>query len=887
MAEVEPISNGLINTVSVRFRSHWRRFSATGLAIALAAVALACSTASPTATPNPTASSTEAAATAVPTPAPTLRPTATLTPLPTTTSTPTPAVTFTPTVAASATPLPIASSTPHPAGSGDAISAFPVLERFAVPLPTPPVPPPVPEGPFPVPTPKPPASANLAPHSVGDGFGITLSGADGNGVFHPEDIKISWWVANVGNALADEEFSIDVRFDGMILAQWKADTLARNSFIFVEERADLFRNVPVTAGMHTVELVIDSLDQIDETNELDNVVTNSILMAGTDVVSGPAELLPNLVPAPFEGKSEPIFVSSHPEDPLSGKLSVDVASYLAIGSANDSIHYINGGVEVDLYFDDLLVRRLVWEDISASGLVQFDAGDLRDLIDVSAGPHTLRLVVDPLNRVPESDETDNEYQVQLVWGVGSAPPAYESTSSEPPVREPTTRANLMPFRPFGWDAAITAAPIPANGPVGKDGWLNSSEAARIDFSFTNASRFSLPLTDELRADVLLDGELVERISFNSGSSNVGSIWSENTILMINTVPPGEHTVRVVLDPEGLFEELNEADNVFERTFTWHEGPPLESAEPFAMPEHEIRNALSPLFGELRFQTQPVLGPGAGERDWTPEIAAAGRAIYFLLTGRDVYEEGYVIHFLPPDEFRSNSLATCMSRWITMSEREYQENFDRCTSSSGEIGFKTRSNGQIHLFVDMGLSPLDALGTYLHELGHGLQDLANPAQTELRSSTGKRGLFEAQAQIFEAAGWRSAEEFMGERLSLFPDVRAARDRFEFLHELRLNRDTEHDVGYRLLWAQALSTDGDINVANELQIQGILSSASAMDLYTFLVGIKPEDVDTWAFETLARTELLEEFKQIASRRFIQELPSEQTGHPALQDSMWLAP
>ena len=854
----------------------------------------ACSNSTPTVLPDPThtppagvATPTQVTGPATPTAGTIPSPQPTTVPTPTSGSSDIPSPTPQMPAASTPTPTPFPSPTPtpHPGADGEAISAFPVLERFNVPADPQPVPPPVPEGPFPTPPPAPAGNVNLTPHSVGNGFGLTLSGADGSGVFDPESIEISWWVANVGPLATSEQFNIEVRFDGVVLAQWTAQGLARDAFIFIEDRPGLFAGVPVSPGMHTVELVIDPLNQINETNELDNVVVNEVMMSGTTVTELPTELLPNLIPAPFEGKLEPLFVSSHEGDPLSGKLSVDAPTYLALGAANRSIQYVEGQVEVDLYFDDLLVRRLTWDDVPAIGSLRFESEDIRDLIDISAGPHMLRVLVDPLNRIQESDETDNEYEIELVWGTGTPPPAEEPFQLKTPEREPTTHANLMPYRPFGWDAAITAAPIPASGPQGKDGWLNSSQAARINFSFTNASRFSISLTDQLKADVLLDGQLMQRIQFHSGSSNEGSRWSDDVILMIGEVPPGEHTVRIVLDPEGLIDELSEADNVYERTFTWHEGRDPGLDEPFSMSGEEIQDALEPLFGEMRREVGPAFNPDG--RDWTGEIVAAGRAAYYLLTGRDVHEEGYVIHFLPPEQFDENSVATCMSSWITMTESEYEERFERCTTGRGEVGFKTRSNGQIHIFVDLGLSPLDALGTYLHELGHGLQDLINPAQTELRPSSGSRGLFEAQAQIFEAAGWRAIEEFMEESLSLFPDVESARERFEFLFDLRRNRGTEHDIGYRLLWSQALSAGAGTEFSGELRSNGKLSSESAYEMFNFLVTIAALNVETWAIETLSRTSLMTEFQQIASQRFVQGLGNEETGHPALQDSTWLAP
>lgn len=750
-----------------------------------------------------------------------------------------------------------------------------------------PIPPRVPQGPFPEPTPKPQPIWNLSP--APGVLGLLFEGMNpGSNFGAPEDIVVSWQVRNSGQNDITDPFSVELRMEDAVLAQWRVDRLPRQTFVFVEQVEGLFAGFDIVASEFHVSLVIDPLNEINETNELDNTVLRTLgLFDSQSVPAVPPELLPNFAPVPVEGKVEPIFVSSHADDPLSGKLSVDRPSVIEVRAGNRSIHYIDQEFDLDLYFDDMLLRRLTWEDVGAGRATQFSADDLRDLVDISPGPHTLRIVADPLNRIRESDETDNEYEIELVWGVGEVDPPDEPFVIEPPDREPTTRANLMPYRRFGWDAAIAISTDADLLPEGSDGHLEVSKAARIDFGFTNESRFSLPLTSQLTADVLLDGELVERRRFSSGSSNVGAIWTDSVILPGNTVSAGEHTVRVVLDPDNLFDELAETDNVFERTFTWHEGPGPDTAAHFDMSDQGITEALEPLFGELRREVRPVLGPGSGERDWTPEIRDAGRAIYFLLTGRDVDAEGYELHFLGPDQFRNGAVATCMSDWVTMSVSEYEEAFEICTRDRGEIGFKTRANGQVHIFVDLGLSPLDALGTYLHELGHGLQDLVNPEQSELPVTINTRGLFEAQAQAFEAAGWRAAEEFMGERLGLFPDVPAARDRFDLLFEIRRNRGTEHDIGYRMLWTQALSFGPGFGITERLRTDGQLDADHTLSLFDMLVNLPARDVETWADAMLARADLMDEYQQIASQRFVVGLDAASTGHTALQEAMWLAP
>ncbi|MBT3995933.1 MAG: hypothetical protein HOF01_09050 [Chloroflexi bacterium] len=115
---------------------------------------------------------------------------------------------------------------------------------------------------------------------------------------------------------------------------------------------------------------------------------------------------------------------------------------------------------------------------------------------------------------------------------------------------------------------------------------------------------------------------------------------------------------------------------------------------------------------------------------------------------------------------------------------YVNNFGFCSDFRGEIGFKYRLDGKVHVYVDMQESPIQALGTYFHELGHAYQDFQNPDQKivdrdDERKYATLRGLYEAQAQAFEAAAMRTIESYLGISLMKFDDNLAMRNFVEFL------------------------------------------------------------------------------------------------------------
>jgi hypothetical protein len=672
--------------------------------------------------------------------------------------------------------------------------------------------------------------------------------------------------------------------------RWTTHGLSPNWSVHVENAAGVLSGIRPSAGPHVISLVIDPTNRVPEVVTRDNRLELPVNFIESPAMDIPEELLPNLAVVPVTGKDDPIFASSYPSDPLSGKLSVDHPSYVSYAGRNESIQYVSQTLDIHLYVDDVLADIAHWDGLAPTSNAVGEVDDLRNLVDISPGRHTLKLVIDPLDRVPESNESDNIYEAEFVWGIGEPAPAATPFALAAPERTFPTLPNLTPYRPYGWDAAITIRQFEGLSDeidAGKDTeWFDATRSYSIDFSFTNASPIASPPGSEFDIAVLVDGIQIKKLAITPGTNNAGALWTPS----IEEVPPvglaGEHTVRIVLDTGEQVDEFNEDDNIFERTFTFHLGPSPALSEPFSMSEQEISAGLAPLLGEMMQQVKPMIGVNAGDRDWSPEILAAAQTIYYLVTDTDINAEGYVIRLLPHDEFITTYVQSCMSEWMTMTDEEYAQRFDSCISKR-LLGFKTRFAGQIYLYIDAERSPADVLGTLMHEIGHGLQDLRNPGQTTMRPTRYSQGLKEAQAEIFEAACWRTAEHYLGVSLSQFPDLEQSRSRLQFLFANRKDLETEHDMGYVLLWVQALTDTPTLKLADSLRANGILSAEQALELYDYLVSITPFRIDAWAANLLSKDTLIIEFEQIAQTRLVKDLPLELTAHPALQDSAWTAP
>ncbi len=120
------------------------------------------------------------------------------------------------------------------------------------------------------------------------------------------------------------------------------------------------------------------------------------------------------------------------------------------------------------------------------------------------------------------------------------------------------------------------------------------------------------------------------------------------------------------------------------------------------------------------------------------------------------------------------------------------------------GFKTRSEGRVALVVDADHNVAEVLNALAHEIGHMLQDLLEPGQSEAPSSYFLQAIREAQAQQFQRVFWLTLEEFTGQNLTMYPDYdafhRLVDRRFDFWRK-DINND-EHSLGRLLQWLVVL-------------------------------------------------------------------------------------
>jgi hypothetical protein len=502
----------------------------------------------------------------------------------------------------------------------------------------------------------------------------------------------------------------------------------------------------------------------------------------------------------------------------------------------------------------------------------------------------MKLIADATGIVAESDESDNTYEIELVWGADT-PLVKPVPLPIPgaPERSPQTLANLAGFVRYGWDAAISVRRAAENLPEGQDGSVWTSEATLVSYSVRNMSWVSTPGFGSFRVDVFVDDDEVGSMSFSAGFDS-GAIWSGEIEIPANRFAPGQHLVKIVIDAGQAIAEFDETDNSIARWIEWLPGtPPVETPGGFVLSTEQIDELLAPML-EVAFidQIRTVEASSLDATDWVPTIKAAGKAGYYLLTGRDLDAERIVPHFVPHDQFLAALFSSCMADYQLMIDFVYASKFTSCHDLSA-IGFEKRIDGSNHVYIDLNESPVQTLNTYLHELGHALQDLENPALTAAPRTQNLRALAEAQAQIFEAAALRAIEEHTGIQLMNYPDIEPVRDSAVFIlnNANNLAGSVDHSLGLKMLWMESLANTSGLGTNTELLNNKRLSSSTAKSLYDYLVALQPSEVNQWVADIFAVPAYADQFIAISMSRLEADLPKSSWSNPTLREPAFLVP
>ena len=191
-------------------------------------------------------------------------------------------------------------------------------------------------------------------------------------------------------------------------------------------------------------------------------------------------------------------------------------------------------------------------------------------VRLSPGTHLVKLVVDATGLIPETDESDNEFEQEFTWA---------ESAKDAGMAKLTRLPDLVPYTPPGWSGPLVASPYPGST---TEGSLSLSVPTYVRYSLENQGLSSIRVP--VWVHLFLDDILVEVVFFRSSIVQNPLARAEwDGLYEVVRVTPGDHTLKMVVDPANLVAESDETNNVFETRLTWGVGPvglkPLESATP--------------------------------------------------------------------------------------------------------------------------------------------------------------------------------------------------------------------------------------------------------------------------------------------------------------------
>ncbi len=709
------------------------------------------------------------------------------------------------------------------------------------------------------------------------------------GLYVDRETYVSWAIGNKGPYTLNRPFYVDLYFDSTPVGRWPSEGMSVNYFSYLPDWDQLNDRVRITPGKHTLRLVVDSTNLINETDESDNVYQREFTWSSGGPTPTPLPgKLPDLVPFAPEGWSAPLVATSYAGDVTDGPLSVSTPTYVRYSVRNQGLSTTPEDVWVYLYLDNMLVDMRNVSGVLAEDHVEWLQWDkLLEVTPVTPGTHTLKMVVDPAGLVTESNEGNNTLERQFTWGTGPVPSRPRATPTPAPTAPPPmTQPNLVPGWRFGWDGPIVVSH--EKGSV-LDSPLTIDRTPFVDMVVLNRS--SVGAEQRFTVDLYFDGTKVESFEAPEGLGPGELVtWQDwDGLPRKAALSPGPHTLKIVIDPEQAVPEASEDDNIYEKTFTWAAGE-VASPTPIAYSEEELRQKLADIRSLLETR-EPVVGPqGPSYVQEVLDIADAG---YYLLTGKSMRDERATVLLLSQEDYLAWIDAKTAEELATSQPSEYGAILARREAiKSHALGFTTHRFGKVAVVVDAERGVADVISTLAHELGHMRQRFLNPEQSDgvISDSHALNGIQEAQAQQFERAFWLKLEEFTGLDLLAFPDYEI----FRVLIDERLTRwrqeytREEHSFGYLLQWLVVLSDPELEDLKAELLDRGQLGVESSLRLYRYLVDYPPSSADSYARDRIQSLGVyLERIRSLASARLVPGLHPDSESLPDLRMPALLMP
>jgi hypothetical protein len=362
---------------------------------------------------------------------------------------------------------------------------------------------------------------------------VTGTTTDANPPYPTDTLYVDFAVINDSDVAINSTFYVALYVDGALNNTWHWDSMNAHNYGYVTD----YSIGSLSAGTHTIKIVADSTDVIDESNESDNEYTKTITIQGQPT-------LPNLTPYQPQGWSDKIVVSNVTGTTTdAGPLTTTDTLYVNWAVVNNSSVNILNHFQVSLYVDGGFTNSWYTDSLNAGYYVYNNDYAIGML---GAGTHTLKIVADSNREINESNKADNQYTKTITVEVAS-----------PNGNLP----NLTPYQPKGWSDVLvvsnsTGSRIDSNP-------ITFQDNLYINWAVINNGPVATP--GGFSVDLYIDGVLINSWSRSSPLKS-NNYWYLKDY-PIGTLSPGDHFLELFVDSNYEISESNENDNYYAKQIT--------------------------------------------------------------------------------------------------------------------------------------------------------------------------------------------------------------------------------------------------------------------------------------------------------------------------------
>ncbi|HEV8063152.1 MAG TPA: CARDB domain-containing protein, partial [Gemmataceae bacterium] len=333
-----------------------------------------------------------------------------------------------------------------------------------------------------------------------------------------DGVYVNWAFTNQSVTAITSGFGTELLLDGTEVQTWTFSGLGANG---TESETDINLG-ELAAGTHTVTVITDYLNQVNESSKNNNTETYTFTVSQPD--------LPDLAPFTPLGWSGPLVVSTLAGDTTTATaISTSNTVYIDWAFINRGSANITSQFETELLLDGTQVQTwsatLPLYQSYYTYITDFSLGEL------SAGSHTVTVIANYLNQVTESNSDNNTE-------------TFTFTVTPPGLPD------LAPYTPGGWSAPLVVTT--RSGSTVTAATVTTANTVYIDWAFLNQG--SSAITTNYQTELLLDGTQVHTWAADVPLNP--NFFTFITGYSLGQLSAGSHTVTVITD---YLDQVNESN----------------------------------------------------------------------------------------------------------------------------------------------------------------------------------------------------------------------------------------------------------------------------------------------------------------------------------------